>query len=176
VLHGDTRPVRYRTGFDNHSGIDYSVEVGSPIVAPAPGIVYSIPELGPQGQIMAQMHHDSIDFWTGYNHLSGVTVASGQRVSRGQKIAESGKSGTDFPHLHFNTKQLDDDWTRQLESLRILDFYKPTFPVDDESSGYWNWRADTQDIVWKRCPIAKNPGLLGYWTKENDPQFPATSL
>jgi hypothetical protein len=76
--------------------------------------------------------------------------------------------------IRLNRSEPDDDWTIQLESFRILDFYRSTFPVDTESSGYWNWRADTQDIVWKRCPTEKNPNLLGYWTKENDPQHAIT--
>ena len=168
LVPGDTDPVPYRTGFDNHSGIDYSIEVGSPIVAPAPGIVRDC-QIGPQGQLGVQIYHDSIDFWTFYNHLSRIDVQMGQRVSRGQKFAESGESGTTFPHLHFNTKWVDTDG-----SFGFFDFYRHVFPIDEESSGFWSLRSDTEGQVWRKYPKEKNPNLLGYWTKDNDPQYPAS--
>lgn len=165
LVPGDAKPARYRIGFDNHSGIDYSIEVGSPIVAPAPGIVRDR-QIGPQGQLGVQIYHDSIDFWTFYNHLSRIDVQEGQRVSRGQKFAESGESGTDFPHLHFNTK-----WTDTDGSFGFFDFYRPIFPMDEESSGYWSLSSDIEGPVWRKYPKEKNPNLLRYWTKDNDPQY-----
>ena len=168
LVPGDTTPTRYRTGFDNHSGIDYSIEVGSPIVAPAPGTVRGR-QIGPQGQLGVQIYHDSIDFWTFYNHLSRIDVQEGQRVSRGQKFAESGESGTTFPHLHFNTKWVDTD-----RSFGFFDFYRPIFPMGEESSGFWSLRSDTEGPVWRKYPREKNPNLLGYWTKDNDPQYAMT--
>ena len=41
--------------------------------------------------------------FAGYGHLrqGGLTTAIGQVVAQGERIALSGSSGTDTPHLHF---------------------------------------------------------------------------
>jgi hypothetical protein len=170
AVRGDMMPLGpYRNNFDNHTGIDYSMEVGNTIVAPAPGVVRGNNQVGPQGQIGTQIYHDSIDMWTFYNHLSRIDVSEGERVSRGQKIAESGESGTDFAHLHFNTK-----WVENNDFFALFDPYKPTFAISEESSGSWGVNPSTGDQVWKTYPLKSNLNLLGYWTKEDDPQYATT--
>jgi hypothetical protein len=101
LVPGDTTSTRYRTGFDNHAGIDYSIEVGSPIVAPAPGIARDR-QIGPQGQLGITVDHDTIRLRTFYNHLSRITVQEAQRVSRGQKFAESGEPTPGTPSELFS--------------------------------------------------------------------------
>jgi murein DD-endopeptidase MepM/ murein hydrolase activator NlpD len=154
-----------REGWDNHSGIDYGTKPGYPVIAPAPGLVRNI-GIGSEGQKYAEIYHSAIGLSTGYNHLSKTTAKVGQNVARGEKFAETGTTGTSFPHLHFNIR-----WSEP-QSNCFLDFYKPTFPIDEQSSGFWSRPYnETEGLWWRVYPKSNNPGLLGYWTKENDPQY-----
>jgi len=108
-----------RVGHDNHYGIDYDMPEGESIVAPAPGVVIEAegnwpnvskdPSLGlwDDGNRVV-INHGRVgpyneDFYTIYCHLKKILCTVGQRVSRGEKIAESGNTGakTAGPHLHF---------------------------------------------------------------------------
>ena len=83
---------------------DFSMAVGTPIVAARGGTVVWFEEgfTDAQGNNALIIEHDDGTF-TGYGHLTrhGVLVAIGQDVERGDRIATSGMSGTDSPHLHF---------------------------------------------------------------------------
>jgi len=106
-------------GHDNHYGTDWAMPEGEAIVAPAPGIVIEAegnwpnvskdPNLGlwDDGNRVT-INHGRVwpyprDFYTIYCHLKKILCSVGQRVNRGQKIAESGNTGhlTTAPHLHF---------------------------------------------------------------------------
>jgi hypothetical protein len=49
---------------------------------------------------------------------------------------------------------------------------RPVLSIDEGSSGFWSLKSDIEGPVWRKYPKEKNPDLLGYWTKENDPQYP----
>jgi len=86
-----------------HEGIDFSADIGTPVVAAAGGVVVSA-EVHPQYGNLVEIDHGN-DFTTRYAHLSKMNVRAGQVVKRGQYIALSGNSGRSTgPHLHFEVR------------------------------------------------------------------------
>jgi len=85
---------------DFHEGIDISNEPGTPVVAPANGIVSYVGEKGSYGQVVEIQHDDTIS--TLYGHLGKTFVKTGQKVKRGEEIALMGNTGNSTgPHLHY---------------------------------------------------------------------------
>lgn len=85
-----------------HNGLDFKAGVGTPVRAINDGIVAFSGEQWTPGQTVCIDHGGSI--LSKYNHLSERRVRVGDRVSRGQIIALSGRSGGQkpAPHLHLN--------------------------------------------------------------------------
>ena len=83
-----------------HKGLDIATRIGTPIIAPADGLVISVGREGNYGRMIAINH--GYNMKTRYGHLHKFRVKKGDRVKRGQIIAEVGKSGrTTGPHLHY---------------------------------------------------------------------------
>lgn len=86
-----------------HQGIDYSLPIGSTVVASSGGTVAKAGWGSGYGYVVYINHVDGTQ--TRYAHLSRIFVSVGQQVSQGQKIAASGNSGISTgPHLHFETR------------------------------------------------------------------------
>jgi murein DD-endopeptidase MepM/ murein hydrolase activator NlpD len=86
-----------------HEGIDISNRIGSPAYAPGDGLVTNIGREWGFGKILVISHGFGIT--TRYGHLSKINVKIGQKVKRGQKIAEIGSTGRSTgPHLHYEVK------------------------------------------------------------------------
>jgi murein DD-endopeptidase MepM/ murein hydrolase activator NlpD len=86
-----------------HEGIDFVVDVGTPVVAAAGGVV-QFAGFHPQYGNMIDIDHGN-DLITRYAHLSRVMVKEGDMVQRGRRIADSGNTGrTTGPHLHFEVR------------------------------------------------------------------------
>lgn len=82
-----------------HTGLDFRVPTGTPVVAAANGTIISAGWEGAYGY-QIQIDHGS-GYVTTYNHLSKIIYSSGE-VAAGQEIGKSGSSGnTTGPHLHF---------------------------------------------------------------------------
>jgi murein DD-endopeptidase MepM/ murein hydrolase activator NlpD len=83
-----------------HEGIDVSAPMGSPIEAPAAGIVREAGWETGYGNTIT-IHH-GFGIVTRFAHASKLLVKTGQRVARGQRIALVGNSGlATGPHLHY---------------------------------------------------------------------------
>jgi hypothetical protein len=86
-----------------HEGLDVSNRVGTPIIAPADGIVSNVGNDEAHGRMVVLSHGFGIT--SRYCHLSKANVKVGQKVRRGDKIAEVGMTGkTTGPHLHYEVR------------------------------------------------------------------------
>ncbi len=86
-----------------HEGIDISNRVGTIVVAPANGFVSDIGNDWIHGKFLVISH--GFGMTTRYSHLNKVLVRVGQKVKRGDKIAEVGMTGkTTGPHLHYEVR------------------------------------------------------------------------
>lgn len=84
-----------------HSGLDFAVPTGTPVKAPADGVVTIVADYFFNGKTVFVDHGQGLV--TMYCHLSGFDVKVGDTVSRGQVIARSGATGrATGPHLHWN--------------------------------------------------------------------------
>ena len=89
----------------NRKGIDIGGKLGQPIVASAAGkVVYSGSGLRGYGKLIIIKHNKT--YLSAYAHNDKVLVKEGQSVTRGQKIAEMGKTDADRVKLHFEVRRL----------------------------------------------------------------------
>ncbi len=98
-------PYGGRTGpingdYDWHPGVDIAVDFGEPVYASAMGTVEVAGWNGGYGRYVRINHGNG--YATAYGHMSGITVASGQSVRKGEIIGFVGSSGySTGPHVHF---------------------------------------------------------------------------
>jgi murein DD-endopeptidase MepM/ murein hydrolase activator NlpD len=86
-----------------HQGLDLAGPVGTPVYAPAGGIVLTADWSGNGYGLTITIDH-GFGLVTRYAHLSEVLVEAGQTINRGDKIAKIGNTGRSTgPHLHFET-------------------------------------------------------------------------
>ncbi|MEK4849558.1 peptidoglycan DD-metalloendopeptidase family protein [Paenibacillus sp. FSL H7-0756] len=99
-----THPVTHEVG-KLHTGTDFAVPQGTSIHAADSGTVVLAQWYSGYGYCVIIDHGGGV--WTLYGHIreGGIKVSQGQRVERGQKIAESGSTGRSTgPHLHFEVR------------------------------------------------------------------------
>ena len=83
-----------------HRGVDIAVSLGTPVYAGIRGIVTFAGKRGNYGNLVEIKGSDGIK--VRYAHLSKIDVVAGQRVSDGEKVAETGNTGMSTgPHLHY---------------------------------------------------------------------------
>ena len=83
-----------------HEGLDFTAMQGTPILAAADGLVTRSGWEDTYGNIVEVTHAEG--FMTRYAHISKRLVTEGQRVKRGQHIADVGSTGRSTgPHLHY---------------------------------------------------------------------------
>ncbi|RME65720.1 MAG: M23 family metallopeptidase, partial [Alphaproteobacteria bacterium] len=93
-----------------HYGIDYAAPIGTPVRAPAAGIVrLAEPDFLLEGGLIIIDHGYGVS--STLMHLDSVGVAAGQRVAKGDVIATVGMKGrANGPHL---------DWRMNVGDVRI---------------------------------------------------------
>jgi lipoprotein NlpD len=85
-------------------GMDFAGKAGDPVVAAGDGkVVYAGAGLRGYGELVIVKHNAT--FLSAYAHNRKILVKEGQQVSRGQKIAEMGKTDTDSVKLHFEIRK-----------------------------------------------------------------------
>ncbi|TIL65506.1 peptidoglycan DD-metalloendopeptidase family protein [Mesorhizobium sp.] len=86
-------------------GVDIAVPEGTPVKAAENGVViYAGDGLKEFGNTVLVRHENGLV--TVYGHARSIEVQRGQKVKRGQEIAQSGMSGTtDSPKLHFEVRK-----------------------------------------------------------------------
>lgn len=88
----------------NHGGLDIAVPIGTPVKAPAAGVVEFAGPRGRGGNTVLIKHADGTT--TGYAHLDRINVKAGDTVTQGMEFAASGNSGNSTgPHLHWSARR-----------------------------------------------------------------------
>jgi murein DD-endopeptidase MepM/ murein hydrolase activator NlpD len=84
----------------HHTGVDIAAPPGTPIRAPAAGVVTFAGPLPGYGNVLVLTH--GFGFKTFYGHNQRNAVVKGQAVTRGQQIATVGNTGySTGAHLHY---------------------------------------------------------------------------
>ncbi len=104
-----------------HSGVDYTAQRGTPVVAANRGRVALVGEFFFAGRLAVLDH--GLGLYTLYFHLDRVDVPEGMLVERGQIIGAVGATGrATGPHLH---------WAVQLRQARVDPTALLALPVSD---------------------------------------------
>ena len=83
-----------------HRGVDIAVSVGTPVYSGIKGKVTFAGRKGNYGNLVEIEGNNGIK--VRYAHLNSVDVVTGQKVSDGEKVAETGNTGMSTgPHLHY---------------------------------------------------------------------------
>ena len=90
-----------------HDGLDLAVPTGTKVLAAHNGTVaYAGSDLGGYGKLLVIKGDDGLI--TVYAHNSKLIANQGDKVSRGENIAEVGSTGhSEGPHLHFEVRTRD---------------------------------------------------------------------
>lgn len=93
-----------KRGNKHHDGIDIPAPKGTPIISVDNGVVvYSDNGIRGYGNMIVVSH--SNDLFTVYAHNNKNKVDKGEKVRKGQQIAEVGNTGrSSGPHLHFEIR------------------------------------------------------------------------
>ncbi|HET7773233.1 MAG TPA: peptidoglycan DD-metalloendopeptidase family protein [Burkholderiaceae bacterium] len=87
-----------------NKGVDIAGKAGDPVFAAADGqVVYAGSGLRGYGNLIIVKHNAT--YLTAYAHNQALVVKEGQRVKKGQKIAEMGSSDADRVKLHFEIRR-----------------------------------------------------------------------
>lgn len=86
-----------------HSGLDIPNPIGTPVRATGDGVVEISGVMNGNGLTVVVNHGQGIT--SQYSHLSKTLVKKGDRVRRGQQLAESGNTGkSTSPHVHYEVR------------------------------------------------------------------------
>ena len=123
-----------------HKGIDLGCDRGTPVYATGDAVVEVASSGGNGGYGHMVLLNHEFGYKTRYAHLSKVLVQPGERVARGQVIAETGNTGiSSGPHLHyevihkgvpvnpinyFNRNMTPEEYERLMENMRDTNFEK----------------------------------------------------
>ena len=119
------------TDKDGHTGIDYALPEGTPVLASEAGtVVLASWYSGGWGYSVILQHADGNA--TLYAHLQSTAVSVGEKVTRGQLIGRSGWTGNVVPkgpegaHLHFEARRTAMDFKSHFDPMTL-----PLHSVDD---------------------------------------------
>jgi murein DD-endopeptidase MepM/ murein hydrolase activator NlpD len=132
---------RRNTSNDAHNGFDMAAKIGTPVIAPAPGIVIASLYQPVSGNVVWLYHgqdRDSNQIYTYSAHLIERSAHKGRQVQRGELIGRSGGTGSgvgaEGAHLHFGVMvRKADDFNTNFESLHNTEPVSPNlylFPLN----------------------------------------------
>jgi murein DD-endopeptidase MepM/ murein hydrolase activator NlpD len=115
-------PGVHNVGYDSHTGIDWIMPEGTPLLAMSDGLVifagetepsYCVLEDNVSSTIAVAIRHPASNgetYTSHYVHMNRVDVAVGDSVTTGQQVGLSGATGClgkgKIPHLHMNIFRL----------------------------------------------------------------------
>ncbi|MEN9211016.1 MAG: M23 family metallopeptidase [Thermostichus sp. DG02_2_bins_29] len=156
---------------DGHTGYDWEMPIGTPILAAAAGRVslaraepeFYCPLLGRSVRgLRIRILHELASptgperFETLYAHLSQIQVREGQKVFPGEVIGLSGNSGcSGGPHLHFEVRRLEHTNSGQAAAVD---------PYGWQGSGLDPWSLHSQgaESLWL-WQVGQAPSLGSCW-------------
>jgi murein DD-endopeptidase MepM/ murein hydrolase activator NlpD len=90
-------------GSEFHPGQDIAAPRGTPVIAPADGVVVKADWQNGYGQTVVIDHGGGLT--TRYGHLSKIEVVAGQEIRRGDELGQVGSTGRSTgPHLHYEVR------------------------------------------------------------------------
>ena len=98
----------YKEHDGSHLGVDIRSPIGTPILSIANGVVVRTVEADTTGNKFVVIRHDGvpvggkmISLYSGYLHLSQITVTEGTKITKWEMLGRVGMTGiTTTPHLH----------------------------------------------------------------------------
>lgn len=126
----------YHTGADLNWGKPYE-DKGLPTYACASGVITFAGRLSVWGNVVIIRHDPLYEpsgqvLYSRYGHVQNITVKAGDRVKRGQQIAEVGDAfGTLVPHLHFDLspstilETRPSDWPGKNQAALLKNYIDP---------------------------------------------------
>jgi murein DD-endopeptidase MepM/ murein hydrolase activator NlpD len=145
-------PVTHKNTF--HAGLDLPAKHGTPVYAPASGVVVYAAKKGAYGNFMLIAH--SYGFKTAYGHLSKFAVKSGDYVTKGQKIAYVGSTGRSTgPHLHYEIRFI----SRALNPIYFVKWNNSSFKEIFKKEKYVPWES-LVNMINNRFQIQKQQSSL----------------
>lgn len=109
-----------------HPGVDFLVNVGTPVHVTADGVVKRTGRDRGYGRFV-EIAHPASGYTTLYGHLSSIPrhIRKGRKVKRGEQIALSGNTGRSTgPHLHYEVRKLEGG------TLNPIYFFAPSMTPD----------------------------------------------
>jgi murein DD-endopeptidase MepM/ murein hydrolase activator NlpD len=102
-LYGSGRSYNGGPVSSRHEGLDIAAPEGTPVGAAARGRVVLAEELTVRGSAVLIDHGAGV--YSGYYHLSRVSVETGEEVGRGQEVGQVGSTGLSTgAHLHWELR------------------------------------------------------------------------
>lgn len=103
-VYGKVKDPFKKNAFRNHRGVDFKAPIGTPIYAPADGVVVAASSMDKYGKVVVFQTRENVQ--TLLAHLDSYAVHTGQKFTQGQKLAEIGSSGKSTgSHVHIETRQ-----------------------------------------------------------------------
>lgn len=142
-----------------HRGLDFAANTGTPIYAPADGVIEAVrPSHKGSGNFIKLNH--SLGFATTYSHMSKFNVKRGQFVRKGDLLGRSGNSGLSTgPHLHYEIRFLG----RALNPRPFVYWTPENFDLLFEKEKTVQWAAlldMISDVVSMQIQLTHVPELL----------------
>ena len=126
-------------GLIGHDGTDYALPEGTPVLAVDDGVVVRA-EYEPYGYTVVVQHEWGRSY---YGHFQSFSVVGNQKVSKGQPLGLSGKTGlATGPHLHFgirlNTYDINNGYYGKIDPAPYLSSSVSPYESVSLKKIYWN--------------------------------------
>ena len=134
--------VYVEMGMDGHNGIDFTLPIGTKLIAVSDGKVTEVisENKGYGNHMRLHCFQGDIKFEVLYAHCSKFLVKQGESVFKGQPIAGSGSTGfSSGPHLHFGLRILGEQgnvinhnngYFGSINPLELFDLSESNTPVN----------------------------------------------
>lgn len=121
-----------------HRGLDFAVDMGTPIHAPADGVVEVIRPSRTQGSGNFLRLQHAYGFSSSYSHMQKFAVKTGDFVQKGDVIGYTGNSGLSTgPHLHYEVRFV----SRPLNPRPFIDWGMDNFETLFSKVGGIRWES-----------------------------------